>query len=191
MRIGITRVAAVMAIWSLCGMSQAQVDGRDAVEWRGHVYRFDEEHAVDRLWELAKILESRKGLPSPPSVGDGSNQHIAADLTQFPEIIEIGWVMVAIGSFGEGSDQLRDAIFYIKKKFGHLSVPYWVCTDEERKRLLLAAAQGPIEGVSDPMQNLGRFSRSLFHIADLVETSVSKRAGYQFEGYDGPIYSGF
>lgn len=177
-----------MASFAGLGVAFTQIDSlpEEPASFMGVDYIYEESLALRRGYELLAILKSRNGFPQ------GSRElgeFLESSTQTFPEFVEFGWLVAAIARFSTGSDDVKKLFFEIKNTAGFGSVPYWVCTESQRKLLLLSAARGPQVGEMDPMQNLGRFSRSLYQLIQSAEKEITERSGYQFDDYEGPVYT--
>ncbi len=183
-------ILTVVVLASFVGSALAAEDHADpapVAEFFGETYTFVQADATARIDELLSRLTSQVVPPS----GEKSERSVIPKLPDAAslDVVELGWVVVAMGRFADGNDDVRDLLYRVKREAGFAGIPYWVCTEKQRLLLLLAASRGPQAGRNDPMQSLGRFSRSMFQLVEAAQREITERTGYKFTDYTGPVYS--
>lgn len=142
--------------------------------------KYDEVVVVSKIQGLMKQIEH--ALQSAPPDNAGLRY---LGWQENPELVDIGWLIVVAGEYSRGSDALKDVLFQVQAKLGHLDVPYWVCSKERHERVVASY------GCASPVDSAVRKVREpgfLYSLAIRAEEAITKRSGFKFEGYKGPSF---
>ena len=141
-------------------------------------YRYDEAMVLGQIEvNRSDLSEALKNSRSP------SKQPVTWE--NEPSIIAIGWLVIALGEFSNGSDAVKATLFDLKKKYGFIQMPYWMGGDEQRQ----TTARFYSFSKGDHLIS-GRMPapRLLYSLCLEAEKRITARSGFKFEGYSGPYY---
>jgi hypothetical protein len=77
-------------------------------------------------------------------------------------------------------------LFHVQRKLGHLNVPYWICSEKKRKRIIEDYTFDDAQG--NPI-GPDMYQHRLFLLVIEAQKRITTRTGYEFTGYDRPVWT--
>lgn len=171
-------ICAALSIASENGLAAAPES-----EAPGGPYAYSEAFAIENLHDSLTLVQGILAKTSPNPTAGGLR---IIEWQNAPSLIDLCWIVIALGEHSAGSERLKKEFFEIKEQLGYLRVPYWVCSAEQHGRILSQYCFQNKFGPPDITHI--REDQLVFRIVVQAEKQITARSGFKFEGYSGHIY---
>jgi hypothetical protein len=172
-------LAALLAVaWA---RTNALADDSAVVEQHGFKFRYNEKVVLESLDLNADEL--RRALTRD---GSDCNHRGPLDAKAASSLETIGWLVIALGEYSNGSNAVKEAIFKLKSDLGCLSLPTWMGWDERRKSIaqFYSFRARENEFVLPKLPPV----ETVYTLCTGAEKRITARSGFKFEGYHGPAF---
>ena len=152
----------------------------DATESVTAAYHFDEQMVVGGIEVAGDSLQAAlKQSGADAEHADRMNKEALQAANS------LGWLVIALAEFSNGSEEVKKALFRIKSEFGYISLPYWMGDEQRRRDIARSYSFSSGDGIvalRPPSPEI------LYSLCTKAEKAITGRSGFKFEGYSGPAY---
>lgn len=119
---------------------------------------------------------------------NSEDERIAHRASQASSLSNLAWCIVAAGEYSVGSKDLQNELFSISSGIGWMRVPYGISFREQWEDIPKSFAF--VDAGKESPEAVDPRGPMLVWLVSGAIDRITKRTGYKFENYTGPIYLG-